>query len=125
WINTWFKYARLGFAVFRRGVARLDINQLLFGFILLRPPLFIFLSLSVLCMLVSFVASPISGLWWLTALSLFTLGFLLALLNHGTSKAVYRSLIRIPLFVFYQFVALLHSRAANKRSVATKHHRSP
>ncbi len=121
WINTWFKYAKLGLSVFARGIVRRDINQSLFGFILLRPPLFIFLALSIACMSISFFIEPIHGVWWLVALSLFVLGFFLALLHHRTDKSIYRSLFRIPLFMFYQFVALLHSRRANKRSVATKH----
>ncbi|SEK62288.1 glycosyltransferase [Parapedobacter koreensis] len=124
WINTWFKYLRYGFLILSKGIVNRSLNQLLFGFILLRPPLFIFLSLSVVCMLASFFLSPISGLVWLAALSLFILGFFVALWNYPTNKAIYQSLARIPFFVFHQFRALLHARSANKRSVATKHARS-
>jgi hypothetical protein len=42
WINTWFKYFSFGFSLFAKGVVNFSWNQLLFGLVLLRPPLFIF-----------------------------------------------------------------------------------
>ncbi len=124
WINTWFKYLRFGFTIFFKGMKNRSINQVLFGFILLRPPLFIFLSLSVVFLVVSFFINPVHGILWLGALSLFILGFFVALWNYSTSKEIYQSLARVPFFMFYQFIALFHARKANKRSVATKHARS-
>ena len=48
WINTWFRYFTFGFQLIAKGVINFNWNQFLFGFILLRSPLFIFLILSFL-----------------------------------------------------------------------------
>ena len=46
WINTWFRYFKFGFSLVGAGIKKFDFNRFLFGIILLRPPLFIFLILS-------------------------------------------------------------------------------
>ena len=121
WINTWFKYFSLGFKLVAKGIIRISWNQLLFGFILLRPPLFIFLLLSIVFMGVNLFINPVFALIWLTGLVFFVFGFLFALLKSDTDKRIYKSLINIPKFIFFQVLSLLKSRNANKRSVATKH----
>ena len=121
WINTWFKYFSLGFSLISRSVANLNWNQFLFGFDLLRPPLFIFLLLSFFCMAVNIFISPIFVAAWLTGFLIFVLGFYIALKKSDTDKRIYQSLINIPKFIFFQVLSLLKARKANQRSVATKH----
>ncbi|MFX8320141.1 hypothetical protein ABTL33_19090, partial [Acinetobacter baumannii] len=58
WINTWFKYFSYGFTLIAQGIKNLNWNQFLFGIVLLRPPLFIFLLLSVLFMLMNIFIAP-------------------------------------------------------------------
>jgi cellulose synthase/poly-beta-1,6-N-acetylglucosamine synthase-like glycosyltransferase len=122
WINTWFKYFGYGFDILLRGVRRFDFNQFLFGIILLRPPLFIFILLSGLCGLINIFIFPIYSLIWIIAFGLFILSFIIALKNHATDPRIYKSLINIPKFIYFQLLSLVHARKANKRSVATKHH---
>src|SRR5690606_3511811 len=43
WINSWFKYVKYGIDLFAEGIFKCSWNQLLFGIVLMRPPLFIFL----------------------------------------------------------------------------------
>ncbi len=121
WINTWFKYFSYGFKLIGKGIRSLNWNQFVFGFILLRPPLFIFLVLSVFFMLVNLLFAPLAALGWLISLLLFVIGFLLALVSSETDPRIYRSLVNIPSFMMYQIMALLKARKANKYSVATKH----
>lgn len=121
WINTWFRYFFLGFGLVGKGMVRLNWNQFLFGIVLLRPPLFIFLLLSVGFMCVNIFMAPIAALVWLIGLLLFVAGFLLALLQSHTDKKIYQSLRNIPKFMFFQVLSLLKVRNANKHSVATKH----
>ncbi|MCX2479501.1 glycosyltransferase [Pedobacter sp. MC2016-15] len=121
WINTWFKYFGYGFDILLRGVKRFDFNQFLFGIILLRPPLFIFILLSGLCALMNIFIFPVYSLIWIIAFGLFILSFVIALKNHATDPRIYKSLINIPKFIFFQLLSLVHARQANKRSVATKH----
>jgi cellulose synthase/poly-beta-1,6-N-acetylglucosamine synthase-like glycosyltransferase len=121
WINTWFKYFSLGFSLILKGFVRLDLNQLLFGFVLLRPPLFIFLILSLFfCFLNLFISIPMAVLW-AVGLSLFALGFFISLAKSDADPRIYSSLAGIPKFVFYQLSALSKVGKANKISVATKH----
>jgi cellulose synthase/poly-beta-1,6-N-acetylglucosamine synthase-like glycosyltransferase len=121
WINTWFRYFRFGFVLLRKGFTKPSFNQTLFGIILLRPPLFIFLLLSGICMLVNLVLSPLAALAWALAFLCFIAGFFIALAESKADKKIYAALLRAPVFIFYQVLALLHIRRANKLSVATEH----
>ncbi|MCE6987639.1 glycosyltransferase [Dyadobacter sp. CY323] len=121
WINTWFKYFSLGFGIFRKGVINLNINQFLFGLVLLRPPLFIFLLLSLLFLFINlFVSIQLAGVWFL-ALCVFVTGFYISLKSSRTDPRIYRSLVNIPKFISLQLLALMNARKANKISVATRH----
>lgn len=120
WINTWFKYFGYGFKILFKGISRLSLNQILFGLVLLRPPLFIFLLLSVFFMLVNLLIAPVMSLLWLVGLLVFVLGFYVSLKNSPTDPKIYQSLVNIPKFMFYQLTALVNARRANKISVATR-----
>ncbi|MGV3599951.1 MAG: glycosyltransferase [Dyadobacter fermentans] len=120
WINTWFKYFGYGFKILFKGITRFSMNQILFGLVLLRPPLFIFLLLSVAFMFVNVLVAPLLALAWLGALVVFVLGFYISLKSSPTDPKIYQSLVNIPKFMFYQLTALLNARRANKISVATR-----
>ena len=122
WINTWFKYFKLGFTLVFKGIANFSRNQFIFGLILLRPPLFIFLILAIICMAANFFISIMAVFIWLAGLILFVLGFYIALAKSDTDKRIWQSLINIPKFVFFQVLSLLKVRKANKHSVATTHY---
>lgn len=122
WINTWFKYFKFGFTLVFKGITNFSRNQFIFGLILLRPPLFIFLILSVIFMAANFFISITAVFIWLAGLILFVLGFYIALAKSDTDKRIWQSLISIPKFVFYQVLSLLKVRKANKHSVATTHY---
>lgn len=123
WINTWFKYFLLGFDILFLGITNFSRNQVLFGAVLLRPPLFIFLFLSIGFILINlFTGFPMVALIWVIALITFITFFIIALQSSKTDKRIYSSLVNIPQFVFYQVSSLLKSRNANKISVATKHY---
>ncbi len=121
WINTWFKYFKFGFTLLAKGITNFNWNQFLFGIVLLRPPLFIFLLLSVACMAINVLVQPIVALYWFIGLCLFVFGFILSLLVSNTDKRIYQSLGNIPKFMFYQVLSLLKVTKANQVSVATKH----
>ncbi len=122
WINTWFRYFKFGFLLMAKGITTPSWNQFLFGVILLRPPLFLFLLLSLLFLAANFFLSLTGVILWLAAFLLFITGFLLALLSSHTDARIYRSLVNIPRFIFFQVLSLLKARGANKRSVATVHY---
>ncbi|MGZ3873640.1 MAG: glycosyltransferase [Mucilaginibacter sp.] len=122
WINTWFRYFNLGFKLIAKGASKPSRNQLLFGLILLRPPLFIFLLFSIVCLSVNLFISPFTAILWITGFALFVLGFYIALLKSETDVRIYRSLVNIPKFIFFQVLSLLKAGKANERSVATNHY---
>jgi cellulose synthase/poly-beta-1,6-N-acetylglucosamine synthase-like glycosyltransferase len=121
WINTWFRYFGYGFSLVGKGIARLNWNQALFGLVLLRPPLFIFIILSVLFAIINWWISPVISLIWIIGILLFIAGFFTALYQSRTDQRIYYSLYNIPKFMFYQVLSLLKIRRANKYSVATQH----
>lgn len=122
WINTWFKYFKFGFTLLFKGITNFSRNQFVFGLILLRPPLFIFLILSLFCMVANIFISLPMALVWLVGLCTFVLGFYIALAKSDTDKRIWQSLINIPKFIFYQVLSLVKARNANKHSVATTHY---
>ncbi len=121
WINTWFRYFGFGFRLSGLGIRRFSFNQFLFGITLLRPPLFMFIILSGICMLINVVINPAAALIWLGSFVLFLVGFLIPVVHTGTDRRVYKALLKIPVFMFYQVLSLLKVKRANSYSVATQH----
>jgi cellulose synthase/poly-beta-1,6-N-acetylglucosamine synthase-like glycosyltransferase len=121
WINTWFKYFSLGFSIIGRGITNLSWNQLLFGTILLRPPLFLFILLSIVCFIINLFLGSI-GLWlWIFAFMAFGMSFFVALRHGRANRDIYLALVGIPSFIYVQLRSLMRIKHANKRSVATRH----
>lgn len=120
WINTWFKYFKYGFTLLGKSIGNFSLNQFVFGLILLRPPLFIFLILSVFCMLANVFISWLGVALWLAGFLLFVLGFYIALAKSHTDARIYQSLVNIPKFIYFQILSLLKARKANQHSVATR-----
>lgn len=120
WINTWFKYFNYGFGLINRGISTPSLNQFIFGFVLLRPPLFVFLLLSIMAMFINIILG-FNYVIWLLGFVFFVASFLLALSKSKADKRIYKALKGIPKFMFYQVLSLAKIRSANKISVATKH----
>ncbi|RZK68162.1 MAG: glycosyltransferase family 2 protein [Pedobacter sp.] len=125
WINTWFKYLKFGFSILGKGILKGNWNQILFGVILLRPPLFLFILLSLCCFLVNLLLGSITSVIWFLAFVAFVLSFYTALQHGKADRKIYSALRNIPTFMYFQVLSLLKIRNANKRSVATKHVVSP
>jgi cellulose synthase/poly-beta-1,6-N-acetylglucosamine synthase-like glycosyltransferase len=121
WINTWFKYFSNGFKLLLQGIKNFNLNQILFGITLLRPPLFIFLILSFVCLIVNLFLNPIMVFAWIVAFVLFIISFSISLFQNDTDPRIFKSLLNIPEFIFLQVVSLFKIKSANKISVATKH----
>ena len=122
WINTWFKYFSFGFDILGRGIKNFSVNQFLFGIVLIRPPLFLFILSSIICCVVNLFFFPLYSIIWLAAIGIFIFSFYLALTQRDIDERIYRSLINIPRFISLQLISLVYAKGANKRSIATKHH---
>ncbi len=122
WINTWFRYVSFGARLVNLGLARLDFNRFLFGTVLLRPPLFLLLTLTCICVGAGIWMNHQMGLLLLLgSLAIFIATFLIPIVSPRTDRRILYSLVGVPKFVFFQFVSLFNARKANARSVATKH----
>lgn len=122
WINTWFKYAGKGVKLMGTGIGNLNLNQFLCGLVFFRPPLFIVIGLTGLCMFVNIFVMPQLLFFWLFAIISFFLIFFVALNYFKAPKLVYSSLSRIPVFIFLQIISLFKAKRANKISTATVHY---
>ena len=121
WINTWLKYVYFGFKLSSKGLFSFRWGTFIFGVVLLRPPLFIFLITAGICLLVNILVNPFMAYLWAIGFVLFIGGFFLALLRSHTDPRIYRSLWSMPKFIFFQVKSLLKVTKANELSVATKH----
>ena len=120
WIHTWFRYFKLGFTLVGKGVGNSSVNQVLFGLVLLRPPLFIFLTLSLAFIAIDLLLFPTVGYIWLAGIACFVVGFGIAMHRSSADPRIIKSLYAIPGFVYYQICALLKTGRRSGFSVATR-----
>jgi cellulose synthase/poly-beta-1,6-N-acetylglucosamine synthase-like glycosyltransferase len=121
WINTWFKFCKLGVNLFVIAISNLNWNQFAFAVMLLRPPLFLLFLIAVIVMMVNLIISPFMLIIWLVSFCCFFAVFYRSLVYFKADQIIYQSLWRAPKFIFYQLVSLFKARSANKISVATTH----
>lgn len=122
WINTWFRYCFLGFKMFLRSLRSLNWNQFAFSVLLMRPPLFLMLITGAFFFIIDIVIAPIMALYWVLMSTIFVVMFFISLKYFKAAAIIYKSLKYAPKFIFYQILAFLKIRKANKISVATEHY---
>ncbi len=121
WINTYFKYFRESMNVFLLGLKKIDFNLMYFGFVILRPPLFMVLGSAVmLCLLNYFIDRSLFFLW-LAVLSSFVLSFATIVIIKSKDIRIIRTMFSLPAFVFQQMIALLKIKKAKKAFLKTQH----
>ncbi|PPL00250.1 Glycosyltransferase, catalytic subunit of cellulose synthase and poly-beta-1,6-N-acetylglucosamine synthase [Parapedobacter indicus] len=122
WINTWFKFAYLGLKMLFSSIFPPNLNRFLFSLMLLRLPLFLLLGLSFICLVVDVLVNPWLAVGWVCVFLVFVIFFVYSLIYFKADSRIFRSLLSAPRFVFFQVLALLTSRKANRISVATEHY---
>jgi hypothetical protein len=65
---------------------------------------------------------PWFALYWVFAIAVFFTFVFGAMSHFKADEKIYRSLKNAPLFIYFQLLALLKVRKANKISVATEHY---
>ena len=125
WLFTWVKYFSLGFKLIHIGLNKSSVNQVLFGVVLLRPPLFITLIMSFFFLITNIWVDQVLVDIWIVLLMCYLISFLVPLFQSGVDKRIYKSLTHIPEFIFYQIVSLFMIKSASGRSVATRHLNNP
>jgi len=122
WINTWFKFFKLGLRMTFSGIINFNWNQFLFGIMLCRPPLFILLFLTIFCFAVNVFVIPEMAVLFAILAVCFVVVFMKSLSYFKADQKIYKSLMDIPKFIYFQVLALLKAKSANKISVATEHY---
>ena len=125
WLFTWVKYFSLGFNLIHIGLNKSSVNQVLFGVVLLRPPLFITLIMSFFFLITNIWVDQVLVDIWIVLLMCYLISFLVPLFQSGVDKRIHQSLTHIPEFIFYQIVSLFMIKSAPGRSVATRHLNNP
>lgn len=122
WINTWFRYWALGVKMLISSFIGFSWNRFAFSILLMRPPLFLMLLISGIFFMINLWIMPWMALYWASMGVIFIAIFFIALHYFNANKKIYNSLLHAPKFVFYQILAFLKVRKANKMSVATEHY---
>jgi cellulose synthase/poly-beta-1,6-N-acetylglucosamine synthase-like glycosyltransferase len=121
WLFTYFKYFKINMGIFIAGIRRLNLKLIYFGFVSLRPPLFILLGLYCLFVFINLFISVKAALVMLFCLFLFVLGFVLIVITQSRQKGVDKALLHLPLVVIRQFKALFKMNKAKSSFLKTEH----
>lgn len=122
WFNTWFKYAGQGFKLMFRGLLHQNWNSFIFSLMFLRPPLFLVVLSAFILLIANFFISTFLVYYWILTFILFFSALLIALIHSNAEKKIFKSLLGIPVFIFYQMLSLLKVNKANEISIATEHY---
>jgi cellulose synthase/poly-beta-1,6-N-acetylglucosamine synthase-like glycosyltransferase len=121
WIYTYFKYFHESWTLLKNGIKRGSFNQFLFGFTMLRPPLFITIGLAFLFLIISAFIIPVVSFAWAVLLFIYALTFILVILTQSRQKGMGEALIHLPKIVFRQLFAFLKLKRAGKEFLKTDH----
>lgn len=121
WIYTYFKYFPESWRMVKSGIRSASFNQFLFGFTMLRPPLFMTIGLAFIFMIVSIFVQPWMAFAWAALLLIYALVFVLVVISQSRQKGMAEALIHLPRIVFRQVFAFLKLRRAGKEFLKTDH----
>lgn len=121
WINTWFRFFKFGLSLFFSALGKFNYNQLVFSVMLCRPPLFILLSVAAIGFVVNLITGSAMAIFWLFSIFGFVYLFFVSIHYFDAPPSVYRAFRVIPVFYFYQVLALFNVRKANRLSISTRH----
>lgn len=121
WLFTYFHYFSVNWQVLKQGLRQLNFNRIYFGFVLLRPPLFILVVAAFFFAGVNFFISPVLFAIWLGLLGLFGLSFILIILTQSRQKGMAVALLYTPLVVLRQLKAIFKMKKATRSFLQTEH----
>jgi len=123
WLHAYFKYLKLGWQTFTLGLRQANFNLAFFGFVNLRPPLFLLFCAAATICIFNYWTRPWLFFSWLTILFLFVFSFLAIIVLKSTNKKTIWSIFFMPVFILYQLAALVHIRRARKSFLKTDHNK--
>jgi cellulose synthase/poly-beta-1,6-N-acetylglucosamine synthase-like glycosyltransferase len=121
WISTYLKYMSLSWGLFFKGLTKINFNIAYFGFINLRPPMFIVVILSFVFCIINFFINETLGYAWLGLIVVFICSFFSIVMINSNDKRITRSIFFMPLFILRQILALFKIKKADKSFLKTEH----
>lgn len=121
WINAQFKYLRMGFSLFMKGLSKGNFNQAYFAFITIRPPMFMLVLLSFVFTAIDFFIDYRLSLAWISIMVLFVISFVCIVLIRDKERKLIGTLLMLPVFMARQAFAFLKIGRANKSFLKTRH----
>lgn len=120
WINSYFKYFKESAEIFFKGIKAGNFNLIYFGFNVMRPPLFLTISLFMVLTGITYFISPIYTLIGCIIIIVFVSSFTLIVLIKGGFSYL-KTMLYMPLFILRQFMALRRIGEAKKSFMKTSH----
>jgi cellulose synthase/poly-beta-1,6-N-acetylglucosamine synthase-like glycosyltransferase len=121
WIYSYFKYFNDNWLIFKEGLKKINFNKLFFGFSAMRPPLFLTMGISFVCMLMNLFINPFVALIWLLTLVIFVFSFVGIATKKGYQRGLDDAILLLPMIVFLQFKAFFQIGKASKSFMKTDH----
>lgn len=121
WISSYFKYFKESFSIFQYGIQKINFNLIYFGFVTMRPPLFIVFTLALLFGILNIFIFPGIVLAWPIIVLTFIVTFITIIIIKGRDVRYILTIFKLPLFIFQQFLSLLKIKKAKKRFLKTEH----
>ncbi len=120
WLNSYFKYLKLGYTLIFKGLVSFNFNRFLFGLNVAIPPLIVVNGLSFLFFLSSFTYNFSYALIWFVLIFLFGLNLIIVMIQVKTEKEIWKSLFGLPFFLLNQIFAILKLKKSNKDFLITE-----
>lgn len=120
WLNSYFKYLKLGYTLIFKGLAGFNFNQFLFGLNVAIPPLIVVNGLSFLFFLSAFLYNIYYALVWFVLIFLFGINLLIIMAQVKAEKEIWKSLFSLPVFILNQIFAILKLKKSNKDFLVTE-----
>lgn len=121
WLFTYFKYFKINLQIFLTGLKKFNIKLLYFGFVALRPPLFILLASFCFFIVINYFINLQMFVVLSATLLMFILSFILIVITQSKQKGMGAALMHVPLVVFRQVKAIFKLKKAKKAFLKTEH----
>lgn len=106
WIKAYFESFGNLLNILFKGFYQFNWNKFLFALQLIKPPLFLFLSFSLVMAAIMMFVSKAFSIALLVAIIIFSLNFLFVLRLANAPSAIWKTLINLPLFILAQFKSM-------------------
>lgn len=121
WISSQFKYKQANIRFFLSAIRAGNLNRMYFGYINIRPPLFMLLLMAGIFFIFHLFFQPVFSLVWASIVLLFAISFVLIVQIRAGNNLFTGTFFRLPKFIFRQLMASLKIKRASRSFLKTRH----